>query len=134
MKDILLTDDAFTLDIRLCDDAGMVSDARTEPGTEEYGGVAPGLTYLARLNALRAMGGEEPYVGAPFGCTGHAHLAGHHIRCTSPAHGGVAAVVLTDIRDVEIGQLRVRIAALEADLAARLIEVERLRARLGENE
>jgi hypothetical protein len=36
-------------------------------------------------NNLRAHTGLKA-VEQPFRCTGHAHLAGEHIRCTSPAH------------------------------------------------
>jgi hypothetical protein len=61
-----VTDDPYTMDLELCD--------------------AAGVTHLERLNHLRALGGHDRYDGAPFPCTGHAHLAGQHIRCTSPAH------------------------------------------------
>jgi hypothetical protein len=46
------------------------------------------LTYLDVLNNLRrhtAYGDFKPII-EPFVCTGHAHLAGEHILCTSPAH------------------------------------------------
>lgn len=68
--------DPFTLEVQLCDDAGMVSNER--------------VAYLKLLNNLRARNGNpdarKPYTGEPFVCTGSAHLAGQHIRCTSPAH------------------------------------------------
>lgn len=72
----------YTLEMRLCDDDGMVSRAQTEHGVT-------GLTYLDVLNNLRAHTspqGEHKRIEEPFACTGSAHLAGEHIRCTSPAH------------------------------------------------
>lgn len=80
---------AFTMELRLCDDRGLVSDKPVEPGSP---GTAfdPALTYRKLLNNLRARNGNPdargPYEGEPFQCTGSAHLAGEHIRCTSPAH------------------------------------------------
>lgn len=69
--------------IRLCDDAGWVSNERVaEPNPFD-----PELTYMRQLNNLRSRTPEaKPWVGDPFRCTGHAHLAGLHIMCTSPAH------------------------------------------------
>jgi hypothetical protein len=69
-------DDPYTLDLRLCDDDGMVSEEAI-PETC--------LDYLLQINNLRAHSGFAP-AEEPFVCTGHAHLAGEHIRCTSPAH------------------------------------------------
>jgi hypothetical protein len=60
---------ASTMDLRLCDDAGMVAGK-----------------YLDVLNRLRGLSGKQPYEGKPFPCTGSAHLAGEHIRCVSTAH------------------------------------------------
>lgn len=82
-------DDPFTMEVRLCDDNGMVSDERVEPGSP--GTVFdPDLTYRKLLNNLRARNGSadtrKPYEGEPFACTGSAHAAGEHVRCTSPAH------------------------------------------------
>jgi hypothetical protein len=57
------------MDLRLCDDAGMVAGK-----------------YLDVLNRLRGLSGKQPYEGKPFPCTGSAHLAGEHIRCVSTAH------------------------------------------------
>lgn len=84
-----MTDDPYTMEVRLCDDDGIVSHERVEPGS-------PGtifdsdLTYYKLHNNLRAHNmnpdTRKPYDGEPFACTGHAHLAGQHIRCTSPAH------------------------------------------------
>lgn len=77
--------DPFTASARLCDDHGMVSDERVAPG--EPGTVLnPALTYRQLLNNLRAHTGLPPYEGEPFWCTGSAHLAREHFRCTSPAH------------------------------------------------
>lgn len=59
-------DDPFTTEIELCG--------------------ADGLVDLETLNRLRGLSGFEPYRGAPFACTGDAHLAGEHVRCTSPFH------------------------------------------------
>lgn len=61
--------DPFTLGMRLCDNDGMVAG-----------------TFIDELNRLRALTRLEPWTGDPFVCTGDAHLAGEHIRCTSPAH------------------------------------------------
>lgn len=82
-------DDPYTTEIRLCDDDGIVSHERVEPGSP---GTAfdPDLTYFKMLNNLRLANTDpdtrKPYKGEPFQCTGSAHLAGTHIRCTSPAH------------------------------------------------
>lgn len=81
--------DPYTLEVRLCDDAGLVSNERVEPGSP--GTVLdPDLTYMKLLNNLRARNrnpdARKPYTGEPFVCTGSAHLAGEHIRCTGPAH------------------------------------------------
>jgi len=77
--------DPYTAEARLCDDAGMISDelvAAGSPGTVfDYG-----LTYRRLLNNLRAHTGLPPYKGQPIGCTGSAHLALEHFRCTSPFH------------------------------------------------
>lgn len=76
-----MSDDPFTLEARLCDDDGMVSHERTPPNAFDAE-----LTYMKQLNNLRAVSGHGPYEGEPFHCTGSAHLAHEHIRCTSPAH------------------------------------------------
>lgn len=68
--------------LRLCDDDGMVSHEIVDPPNL----IQPDLTYLRGLNNLRRTTGLPPYEGEPFVCTGHAHLAGEHIECTSPAH------------------------------------------------
>lgn len=85
--------DPYTMELRLCDDHGMVSHERAELPDDRAPGVSVPApeSYLDRLNRLRALsldGGEKPYetITEPFACTGHAHLAGEHIRCTSPAH------------------------------------------------
>lgn len=79
-----LPEDPYTMELRLCDDEGMVShEVAPDRGT--------GQTYLQRINALRAStppAGEHKPVEEPFACTGSAHLASNHIRCTSPAHLG----------------------------------------------
>lgn len=81
----------YTMEVRLCDDNGMVSDERVEPGAP--GTVFdPELTYLKLLNNLRAQtarlrgDGRFDPTTEPFPCTGSAHQAGEHIKCTSPAH------------------------------------------------
>lgn len=80
--------DDYTMGLRLCDDAGMVSHERVEPGSP--GTVDQELTYIKLLNNLKSHNANpdtrKPYEGEPFACTGSAHLAGQHIRCTSPAH------------------------------------------------
>ncbi len=77
--------DPYTLENRLCDEAGLVSDERVEPGAP---GTLfdPNLTYRQQLNNLRAHTGLAAYTGEPFACTGSAHLAREHIRCTNPIH------------------------------------------------
>lgn len=77
--------DPYTTEARLCDDAGMVSDERVAmgaPGTL----LDPDLTYRRQLNNLRAHTDLPPYTGLAFHCTGSAHLAREHIRCTNPGH------------------------------------------------
>lgn len=74
--------DPYDFDRRLCDDYGMVSEELYDDGGL---GLYPGMTYLGQLNNLRSHSGF-PQVDRPFNCTGSAHLAGAHIRCTSPAH------------------------------------------------
>lgn len=76
----------FTLEMQLCGDDGFVS-------TEEITGGPPTAdkTFLDRHNRLRNMSlaarGDKPQTTTEeFVCTGSAHLAGEHIRCTSPAH------------------------------------------------
>lgn len=77
--------DPFTASARLCDDAGLISDERVPSGS-------PGtafdleLTYRRLLNNLRAHAGLPPYEGPALPCTGSAHLAREHFRCTGPAH------------------------------------------------
>lgn len=79
----------YTMELRLCDDAGMVSDTPVEPGSPGTR-ISPDLTYLKLHNNLAARNrnpdARKPWTGPPFVCTGSAHLAGEHIRCTSPAH------------------------------------------------
>jgi hypothetical protein len=89
----LIDDDPYTLELRLCDDAGYISGEQVEDFAVPPGGE----TYLQRLNRLKALGGDRPWEGAPFPCTGHAHLAHQHIRCTSKAHapGPDSQVVVT---------------------------------------
>jgi hypothetical protein len=74
------------MDMRLCDDAGMTSN---EPIDDDK--PTCDKTYLDRLNRLRNISltyrGDKPeFLTEPFTCTGHAHLAYEHIRCTSKAH------------------------------------------------
>lgn len=71
--------DPYTSERRLCDNAGMVSRELCDDT------IVPRFTYLDVINNLRRHGGHPP-VAEPFVCTGHAHLACEHIRCTSPAH------------------------------------------------
>lgn len=85
----LSSSDPYTMEMRLCDDDGMVShEAVIEPGRVSP---SPDESYLARLNRLRNMSrtahGDKPeFIEESFTCTGNAHLAAQHIRCTSPAH------------------------------------------------
>lgn len=81
--------DPYTTEARLCDDRGLISD---EP--VDMVSAAPGLTYRRLLNNLRSHTGLPPYDGAPVVCTGSAHLAREHIRCTSPAHVTTSNTVL----------------------------------------
>ena len=82
-------EDPYTMEVRLCDDQGLVSDERVEPGSPGTS-FDPDLTYRKLLNNLRARNtnpdARAPYEGEPFVCTGSAHVAGEHFRCTSPAH------------------------------------------------
>lgn len=74
-----LDDDPYTMDLRLCDDNGLVSD-------EPVDGKDGNRSYLYQLNVMKPA--DRQWTGGAFACTGHAHLAGEHIRCTSPAHPG----------------------------------------------
>ena len=57
----------YTAALCLCDDEGTID--------------------ILKLNALRALGGHDPYPDdAEIQCTGSAHLAGERIFCTSTAH------------------------------------------------
>jgi hypothetical protein len=77
-----MTDDPYTTSRQLCDEDGIVSHKPVaEPNVFDAD-----LTYYKQLNNLRRHSGFEPYEGEPFTCTGSAHLAGEHIRCTSIAH------------------------------------------------
>lgn len=73
--------DDFTTAKRLCDDDSYVSQEPVDP--QPVDGLT--LTYLDQHNRFAAWTGHAP-VEEPFSCTGSAHLAGEHIRCTSPAH------------------------------------------------
>lgn len=43
--------------------------------------------------------GGAMHHGTDYTCTGHAHFAGHHIRCTSAGHpGGVPALLMALLR------------------------------------
>lgn len=96
----LSSSDPYTMEMRLCDDDGMVShQAVFEPGR-----VSPSAdpSYLERLNRLRNMSrtahGDKPeFIDEPFACTGNAHLAAQHIRCTSPAHEQVTTLSVSII-------------------------------------
>lgn len=88
-----MTSDAYTMEARLCDAAGMVSDERVEPPNA----FAPGMTYLQQLNNLRRRSGHAPYEGEPFPCTGSAHLAGEHIRCTCATHHVTVPLGVTNL-------------------------------------
>jgi hypothetical protein len=74
-------DDPYTTSLRLCDDDGSVSRKAIVEDSKTLD-----KSYLDRHNRLAAMTGHGP-VAEPFRCTGHAHLAAEHIRCTSIAHG-----------------------------------------------
>lgn len=82
--------DPYTLELRLCDDEGMVSH-------ELAPDCNPPKSYLDVLNTLRRHTkpfGEHKPVTEPFLCTGSAHLWDRHIRCTSPAHQRPAQLVV----------------------------------------
>lgn len=88
-KDFQMSD-KYTMEMRMCDDDGMVSHTPIEE-KRDISLLDPKLTYLDRLNwlrnlTLRSQGEENDTIEEPFACTGHAHLAGEHIRCTSKAH------------------------------------------------
>lgn len=107
-----MSTDPYTMEVRLCDDRGLVSDERVEagsPGTR----LAPDLTYRKMLNNLRALNGNPdarvPYEGEPFVCTGSAHAAGEHIRCTSPAH----QMPVTDLHSARVALANSAHSAIE---------------------
>lgn len=84
-----MVDDPYDMDLRLCDDAGLVS---FEEVKDDITSVS--MSYMDRhlhLQGMTQRGREflkaHPNLGdEPFYCTGHAHLAGLHIHCTSPWH------------------------------------------------
>ena len=81
--------DPYTMKSRLCDDDGMVSDTPMPHSEHVFDGWPK--TYLAMMNGWvgmtrRARGDKHEPITEPFTCTGHAHLIGQHIQCTSPAH------------------------------------------------
>jgi hypothetical protein len=81
--------DDYTMALQLCDESGLVSDEQVD----EDGAPFP-HSYLQRHVHLQGLtqGGREFLKAHPecgeksWPCTGHAHLAGQHIRCTSPSH------------------------------------------------
>lgn len=80
------------INLRLCDDNGMVSDTRVEPGSP--GTIEdPNLTYLQLANNLRAKRGHSP-IKEPFHCTGSMHAATMEFICSSPFHTDLAAAFL----------------------------------------
>lgn len=62
----------YTLEWQLCDEEGIVT--------------GPYLDHINHLRTYTQPFGEHKPVTKEFPCTGSAHLAGEHIRCTSPAH------------------------------------------------
>lgn len=55
-----------------------------------------GLIRLDVFNNLRALAGEKRYDGAPFNCTGGAHIGRASFRCTSSAHARDTQVLRTN--------------------------------------
>jgi hypothetical protein len=104
------------IEIRLCDDNGLVSDEKVEPGSP--GTIFdPELTYRKLLNNLRARNSDPdaraPYTDEPFVCTGSAHLAGQVFRCTNPAHMPDAykfddPLILTEAESERVAEILVR--------------------------
>lgn len=94
--------DPFTMWDRLCDDDGMVT-----------------AKYLDHINHLReltnTLRGDEHCkpVTEAFVCTGHAHLAGEHIRCSTPIHKRVLSPQELAARDSRIQGLRLLRVARE---------------------
>lgn len=89
-----MSSDEYTIEMRMCDDEGMVSYESVDED-RDITLANPGLTYLDRLNYLRnltleARGDKPKTIEEPYMCTGHAHLAGEHIRCTSFHHYSIA--------------------------------------------
>lgn len=127
--------DPFTMTMRLCDDEGMCSHEpiKGEDTTHE--------SYLDRLNQLRWLthgqrGGRVEPVTEPFECTGSAHQAGEHIRCTSPAHKPFdrwddGTVVLTsDVAVQRVEDIEEK-RRLRRDVERLTGEAERLHAEVG---
>lgn len=82
-----MTNDPYTLELRLCDNNGIVSNKLHDPPSL----FNPGLTYLGMMNNLvkytcAIQDNKYETITEPFTCTGYAHLIGHHIRCISLAH------------------------------------------------
>lgn len=104
--------DPYTQRVRFCDDNGMVSHEKVEPGSP--GAILdPDLTYIKLLNNLRAWSGHPPYEGEPFTCTGDAHLAGEHFGCTNPIHLSPQYIIdgpllLTPVESERVAKILVR--------------------------
>lgn len=115
--------DPYTIELRLCDADGMVSHRPIQDESKTLD-----KSYLDRLNRLRnetliRQGNKPQTVTEPFICTGHAHLFGEHIRCTSPAHNvEMPSTVLYEVvpTATDLAEQRQR-----ADTARRLVELEK---------
>jgi len=81
-------DDPYTMNLLMCNHRGVVNNDWCDDNAS--------ITYLDRLNNLRATDDLHAVI-TPFPCSGHAHLAGHHILCTSPAHARIPISANTDI-------------------------------------
>lgn len=75
--------ETFTMYGQLCDENGLISDEYAPASTMALG---QHVTYRQVLNNLRAATSLPPYTGPALTCTGSAHLAGQHIKCTNPLH------------------------------------------------
>lgn len=93
--------DAVTVELRLCDDDGMVSEEIAPDGAPE--------SYIGRLNRLKrdfaSNWPETRYEGEPFSCSGSQTFPGVIVRCSNPSHRPVAAFVSVPISvNVEPGE------------------------------
>jgi hypothetical protein len=99
-----MRDDPYDIDLRMCDDAGLVSSEPVVDGDTLDGSY---IERFLRLKRMTSVGRENlrlkpEQAEGGWGCTGHAHLAGLHIRCTSPWHRATVRELAGSLRPLEV--------------------------------